>query len=128
MAISLKSLLNETDGSISKKKNLPPLPSLTPDQEKATIDEFKRLQPSDKKIVVALLKSSCAWCEVEFQVHNLSHNHGICDRHFMEMMGTQPTKKSIALDLQKIDPKILHLTERLFATIRDKRKRSTAGV
>jgi len=130
MAISLKSLLKEAESSIEGKKPLPPLPSLTPEQERATIDEYRRLSPSDKKVVQQLLKVTCAWCEVELQIHNVGASHGMCGRHYVEFVGGDPKtiQKGSAPDLKEIDPKLLHLSERLWKMISDRKNKKRSSL
>ena len=100
----------------------PTLSVLSPEETKQTLLQFGLLLPASRQKIVAALRNSCSWCEGQFKLPPLAISHGICSRHFTEMMGRPPSvKASMPPDLSTYQPEELQMAAKVSA-IRHQKK------
>ena len=125
--------MSAADVAAAKEKmaGKPAMPTLSPEQQKAALMQFKQLPPDRKKLLQHLFKHPCANCEGEFKVPNVGWSHGICTRHLNQMraeMGLPPKNvESQSVDLKTLTPEELKLAVSLFSIIYPKKKAQKFG-
>jgi|FAXJ01.1.fsa_nt_gi hypothetical protein len=115
----------DADAAAQRKAELdkkPTLPILTPEEATQVLLQFKSLPPANRKKIILALRRSCSWCEGQFKLPAIAFTHGICIRHFTEMMGRPPADKEPAPpDLSTYQPEELQIATKI-SSIRHQNK------
>ena len=86
MEEEIKKKVSEDKGE-EEYKAKPKVPILSPEESKLVISQFRQLSSDRKKIISHALQAGCAWCEGQLEIPNVAFSHGICPRHYVDMVG-----------------------------------------
>ena len=86
IVLLIKKKVSEDKGE-EEYKAKPKVPILSPEESKLVISQFRQLSSDRKKIISHALQAGCAWCEGQLEIPNVAFSHGICPRHYVDMVG-----------------------------------------
>jgi len=106
------------------------VPTLSPEQKKILVQQFRALPKERQAAIKQLLFHSCSFCEKELGLPNVGVSHGICNRHKEDMfkqMGRpipQLSSTNPNQDLKTFSPEELKIAAYLTVLQLEKDKRN----